>query len=514
MTGHPGIAGFDRLNGAKSDICLIVEGCYPHIAGGVSTWVDWLIRSQPDLTFSVMSIVAGGEPRTAKFRFPDNLVAFQEIVLGGAVEDQPRRRKSRWPWSSSATIADPQALATALSEFILSGRLGALERLYRFVESEDLSLGDLIASRDTFAVIAETYRLLMPYGIFEDFYWAWHSLMGGLFTVLKAPLIPARTYHAISTGYAGLVLARAKLDGAAHTIITEHGIYTNERRIELLMADWLIDTIDNGYRLDRDRLDLRDLWIRAFESYARACYEGADDITTLFADNQPMQRALGAAADRLAVIPNGIDFERFAAIPWPDADEPPTVALIGRVVPIKDVKTFISAVAQLKRRLPELRAYVAGPTDEDEAYAEECMALAKQLGLEGTLTFTGRVNVTELLRRVHVMALTSLSEAQPLTVLEAGAAGRPCVTTNVGACREMLEGSSDEAPAIGQGGLVTDILNAEQIAAALWQLLSNLDVARETGQRLQTRVERYYTTPTSRQRYRDLYGFAGAGALT
>lgn len=514
MTGSSGIAGFNRLKDDPSDICLIVEGCYPHIAGGVSTWVDWLIKSQPDLTFSVMSIVAGGEPRTAKFRFPDNLVAFQEIVLGGSGSDELPRRKRRWPFGSSPGLNDPRALATALSDFILSGRLADLERLYRLIEAENLSLNDLIGSRDTFKVIAETYRLLMPYGIFEDFYWAWHSLMGGLFTVLKAPLIPAKAYHAISTGYAGLVLARARLDGAAHTIITEHGIYTNERRIELLMADWLIDTIDNGYRLDRDRLDLRDLWIRSFESYARACYEGADDITTLFADNQPMQRALGADASRLAVIPNGIDFDRFAAIPWPGEHEPPTVALIGRVVPIKDVKTFIAAIAHLKRRLPQLRAFVAGPTDEDETYADECMALSKQLGLEGALTFTGRVNVTELLRSVHVMALTSLSEAQPLTVLEAGAAARPCVTTNVGACREMLEGAQDETPPIGPGGFVTDILDAEQIAGALWQLLSDLGVARDMGRRLQTRVERYYTTPRSRQRYRELYGFAGVGALS
>ncbi len=66
---------------------------------------------------------------------------------------------------------DPKALATALSDFILSGRLVDLERLYRLVATDDLSLNDLIGSRDTFKVIAETYRQLMPYGIFEDFYW-------------------------------------------------------------------------------------------------------------------------------------------------------------------------------------------------------------------------------------------------------------------------------------------------------------------------------------------------------
>ncbi len=250
-------------------------------------------------------------------------------------------------------------------------------------------------------------------------------------------------------GLCGLAASPAKLEYGAKAIVTEHGIYTNERRIELLMADWLVDTIDNGYRLDRNRLDLRDVWVRTFESYARACYEAADRITTLYSDNQPMQVELGADSSRLEVIPNGIDFDRFASIPEAPDDARPTVALIGRVVPIKDVKTFIAAIDRLRHRVPNVRALVAGPTDEDADYAAECMSMCKDLGLTEILTFTGRVNVVDLLREVHVMTLTSLSEAQPLTVLEAGAARRPCVTTNVGACREMLEGAPDETPHLG-----------------------------------------------------------------
>ena len=502
------LQAFDHSGGRPSDICLIVEGCYPHVAGGVSTWVDWLIRSQPDVTFRVISIVAPGEERKARFAFPDNLVAFREIVLGEVSPPRPSLEGLVPSWLKRPRLdrARREALAESLARFIVSGSLEDLTDLFSRVRNEEIHLSDIINDRATFDLVASTYSQMMPYGIFEDFYWAWHSLMGGLFSILKAPLEPSGTFHAISTGYAGLLLARAKIEFGSKAIVTEHGIYTNERRIELLMADWLVDTIDNGYRLDRNRLDLRDLWIRAFESYARACYEACDKITTLFSDNQPMQRELGADPARLEVIPNGIDFERFSAIPLPDDDAVPTVALIGRVVPIKDVKTFIAAIDRLRQRIPQLRALVAGPTDEDEEYARECRELCAELKLEGTLTFTGRVNVVDLLKEVHVIALTSLSEAQPLTVLEAGAAARPCVTTNVGACREMLEGAEDEMPALGPGGTVTDILSIEQVADALEVLLKNPETRKAYGKALQERVQRYYTTPISRARYRAIYG--------
>ena len=76
--------------------------------------------------------------------------------------------------------------------------------------------------------------------------------------------------------------------------MTEHGIYTNERRIELLMADWVADTIDKGHTLDDPRLDLRDMWVHAFEAYARTCYDACDQVITLYEDNQKVQRLLGA----------------------------------------------------------------------------------------------------------------------------------------------------------------------------------------------------------------------------
>ena len=113
----------------------------------------------------------------------------------------------------------------------------------------------------------------------------------------------------------GVLAARAAFETGRPSILTEHGIYTNERRIELLMADWVSDTIDKGHALEDPRVDLRDIWVRAFEGYARTCYEGCSEVITLYEDNQLVQRTLGAASARqLKVIANGIDLNRFKDI--------------------------------------------------------------------------------------------------------------------------------------------------------------------------------------------------------
>ncbi|GGD90342.1 pellicle/biofilm biosynthesis glycosyltransferase PelF [Aureimonas endophytica] len=494
-----GIPAFDRIPGESADVCLIVEGCYPHVAGGVSTWIDWLIRSIPETRFGAVSLVTPGEGRTARYKFGPNLVRFQEIVMGDAPPAAARWRARRYP--------APERLATLLVEFVRRGELATLAAILRLVndERQPIPLAVLDRGDHAFAVCREAYRQIMPHGSFKDFFWAWQALMGGLFAVLKAPLPAARTYHTISTGYAGLFAARAAIEGAERVLITEHGIYTNERRIEILMADWMVDTVDQGLAIAGRRTDLRDLWIMAFESYARCCYAACDGITTLFGENQPMQRALGAAEARLVVIPNGIELDRFGTIPPAPPEAPPTAALVGRVVPIKDIKTYIEAAAHVRRAVPDAQVLVAGPEDEDPAYAAECRELVQRLGLGDTVKFLGRVDVRQLLASTHVVVLTSLSEAQPLTVLEAGAAGRPCVTTDVGACREMIEGSPDEDPESERGGYVTNILAADEIGEAVARLLTDAGLRERLGANLRRRVHRDYASQQSADRYRRLY---------
>lgn len=498
-----GVPAFDHLPGQPADICLIVEGCYPHVSGGVSTWLNWLMRSLPELKFAVVSIVTAGEPRVSRYEYPANLIRFQEIILQSPPPEwRPRFARSR-PASS--------AIADVLVSFIQTGSLDDLAALNNLVNDpkRPLALDYLIESDFGWEICLATYKQLMPHGPFIDFFWAWHALMGGLFAILKSSIPPANCYHTISTGYAGLLAARLSIEGAQRTLLTEHGIYTNERRIEILMADWMVDTLDKGLSLETGAMDLRDLWITAFESYARACYAACDKVTTLFGDNQPMQRLLGAYEKQMQIIPNGIELEKFDAIPKPAPGNRPTVALVGRVVPIKDIKTFIRAADLIRREVPDIHAIVAGPIDEDPGYYEDCRQMVAGMELEQTVSLIGMADVISLLEQTHVVVLTSLSEAQPLSILEAGAAGRPCVTTNVGACREMIEGrpgdGSAEVPDGERGGFVADILAADQIAEYVVRLFNDPELQTSCGDNLARRVREHYSSENAISQYRSLY---------
>jgi polysaccharide biosynthesis protein PelF len=485
---------------APVDVCLIVEGCYPYVPGGVSSWVDWLMRYQADLTFSVVAISSGNEPRQSRYPRLPNQIDHHDLILNSAtIPGKPRRR-----------AIDPrgvEALASVLRRFVKGGGLAEFRELLGIVEApgRELSLYDLLESREALEVVRLMYAELMPHASFLQFYWAWRALFGGLFATLKFPLQHARTYHTISTGYAGLLAARAAIRTGRPAIISEHGIYTNERRIEILMADWISDTVDKGLNIDDARMDLRDLWISAFEAYARTCYQACAAITTLYGDNQALQLSLGADSSRLRVIANGIDVDQFGEVPVAACDARPTIALIGRVVPIKDTQTFIAAAAGIRRSIPQLRALVMGPLDEDPGYVAECRRLVEELGLQDCVEFTGSVRVKEWLSQIHVVVLTSLSEAQPLVLLEAGAAGIPCVATNVGACREIIDGAGGDQDPHDPGGFVTDVVATSQVVARVCELLGNHALRERYGGALRRRVRRLYTTRIAQANYLELY---------
>src|SRR5438132_7453348 len=121
------------------------------------------------------------------------------------------------------------------------------------------------------------------------------------------------------------------------------------------MADWR--QAGNASSLDiHSRMPtLKDLWINTFIAYSRACYEVASQIITLYEGNQQFQLQDGAAPEKLRIIPNGIDYARFSGIQHNTEKHRPAVALIGRAVPIKDVKTFVRACGLLKNLVPDIQ---------------------------------------------------------------------------------------------------------------------------------------------------------------
>lgn len=496
------------MTGAPTmDVCIVVEGCYPFVAGGVSSWLDWLIQKQPTTRFGVVALVADDRPLEMKYVLPENVVYFQRVALA------PRLNK---PTLSQPNI-DPVALADLFYGVLRYGDLDALDGLTklaqtdiqrsgikRFAKAAPPTASDLLCSEPGWLAMIDCYGRIAPHASFSDFFWAWQHLIGGLLSVLTAPVPPARAYHAISTGYAGLYAVRAARQHGAKAAITEHGIYTNERRIDLIMAKWISDRIAVGLAGGDNRTDVRNFWIETFEAYARLCYSGSEKITTLYGENQTFQRALGAKEEKLSVIPNGIVLERFNNIARTPSKRP-TAALIGRVVPIKDIEAFIGAAAIVKSAIPDVEMLLIGPTDEDPDYFALCQRRIAELGLENTIVFTGKVNIVDYLGRIDVMVLTSISEAQPLVLLEAGAAGLPCVATDVGSCREIIEGAPDERPKLGSAGRIAAPMDADAIGRGIIELLEDPDLRKRCGAILKKRVETYFTSEISAQRYSALY---------
>jgi polysaccharide biosynthesis protein PelF len=486
---------------APSDICLILEGTYPYTMGGVSSWTHELIQMQSHLTFSIVALIGPTASTKLLYNLPENVVSVQTLRLQSLPQGHP-----------TLPYGQQEALMASLEEPLLKlqssqAKLSDLDAIIKAFSPWRDRLGQalLLDSRAAWKLLLRMYQATMPKTSFLDYFWSWRGLFGGLFSLLLADLPPAKAYHALCTGYAGLLLARAHLETGRPCAVTEHGIYTNERRIEIASADWLDDPhVFNLSVAAAQERELKDFWIDTFGSYSRLCYEACQQIITLYEGNQEFQRMDGADSAKLRVIPNGIDTERYK--PAPRNERSPTIALIGRVVPIKDIKTYIKAVHILKNSLPNVRAYMLGPTDEDPQYAGECMELVEHLELMETLIFTGKVRIEDYLPLVDVIVLTSISEAQPLVILEAGAAGVPTVATDVGACREMILGASTEQPVLGAGGAVVPLSSPQAVANALLMLLTEKDYYQNCCRAIGERVQRYYNKKDQYRAYADLYG--------
>jgi len=485
------------------DVCLILEGTYPYVAGGVSSWAHDLIQSYPHLRFHLVSLLPKQEERKMRYQLPSNVtgithVYVQEIPLG-----LPR-------------VPGASAMFEKLE--------GPLERL----QSPKGSLADVAAVMDllrphpgigrklllnsplAWDMLVRMYESTHPESSFLDYFWSWRALVSGLFSVILAEMPKARIYHTVSTGYAGLFAARAHVETGRPSIVTEHGIYTNERRIEIAMADWLSEASTEGLQINIWKRSLKDMWIDTFASYSRACYGACEKIVTLYEGNQQFQLDDGAPREKLSIIPNGIDVERYEKARAPgtaprDGGGPPHVALIGRVVPIKDIKTFIRACGMMRDRVPDLRASIIGPDDEDADYARECREMVAQMGLESTVTFTGRVKLDDILGQIDVQVLTSISEGMPLVILEAGAAGIPSVATDVGACRELIMGRSTETPKLGAAGAVTALSNPKATADACVPLLTDREWYLSCSTAMRERVRTYYAKSDQVRVYGALY---------
>lgn len=481
-----------------ADVCIISEGSYPYITGGVSHWAHELITEQKERTFHVLTLMPPNPDLTFRYQFPRNVVGHNVYI----VQDLPK---------GAAAIRAPSetwdVIKKAFKGMIGSTLFEDFEPLISFFRKYHDVLGSriLCESSEAWNFCIDLYQEIIPAGPFKDYFSMVQALSRSLFSLLLPELPRARIYHALCTGYAGFILHRARLETQAPCMVTEQGIYSNERRIEIAMAEWITDVGSINLALEDKSKSLKDFWLNAFLSLAHACFKSCDEVLSTFDGNQESQIEGGADPAKVRTIVHGIDFKEYASITRKKRDQNPVIAFIGRVVPIKDVKTFIRACGIVKSLLPDARFYALGPTEEDPDYFAECEALVFNLGLEDVFKFYGSVNLKEYFSRIDIVVLTSISEAQPRIIMEAGAVGIPSVATNVGACEQLCFGREEETPPLGQGGIITPLANPEATAYAIIKLLADDELYERCSAAIKKRIETYYRFGQEQEAYRALY---------
>ncbi|MBN2442900.1 MAG: GT4 family glycosyltransferase PelF [Spirochaetales bacterium] len=490
-----------------TDVCLILEGTYPYIAGGVSSWVHHLIKALPRLRFSLLTIMPGTpayiEP---KYEVPDNVVSIQPLFIHHyQLSSHKRYGKSKQGF----------ALIEKFYRQMANRDYSLFPRFFREVldaKTRIVSPKQLFYSRETWNLLLELYKGMNIKSSFIDFFWTWRFSHLPLLTLLDTPIPPASVYHTVCTGYAGLLAVLAHFKTNKPFFITEHGIYTNERRIEIEQSDWIYDPHKSQAIINEMTNPFKDFWTALFDHLGRLTYKYSTEIITLFEANQKMEIEGGAPTDKIRIIPNGIDVSRYQLTERKRQDgSPGHVGFVGRVVPIKDVKTFIKACKIIVDRFTDTRISIAGPTDEDLDYFKECQSQVRLLGLEDCITFTGRVDVLRLYHELDVVVLTSISEAQPLVILEANCCGVPCVATEVGSCRELLYGRTPRDMQLGQSGYVTPLSDPQATADAVINILSNPAMSRQMGLNGRERVKKYYNIEDLNFIYNEIYNKYIAG---
>ena len=311
-----------------------------------------------------------------------------------------------------------------------------------------------------------------------------------LFLALKIKLPKADLYHCVATGYAGVLGAMAKQRYGCGLLISGHGIYTREREEELIRAKWVEGIYKN-------------IWIEQFRKMSQLAYDRADKVTSLYEHARELQIELGCPEEKTQVTPNGVDpsrFENLVVLPEMQ-DDKIHIGAILRVTPIKDVKTMIRAFAYAKKKVPSLKLWIMGPTDEDEEYAKECFSMVDLMEIEDVV-FTGRINVSEYMGGLDMTILTSISEGQPLTILESYAAHKPVIATDVGNCRGLIYGEDDD---FGEAGILTHIMNVEEIADAMIQLATHPNRRKRMGENGYKRLMRKYKVVDMQKTYEQIY---------
>jgi len=185
------------------------------------------------------------------------------------------------------------------------------------------------------------------------------------------------------------------------------------------------------------------------------------------------------------------------------------IGFIANWNPLKGLEVFVQAAAIVKRFIADVEFLMAGARlDSHTEYAREIDELIDRLDLRENMQCMGFIeDMAEFLHRLDVLILSSWSEASPMAILEAMAAGVPVVATDVGGVREILAPSAKEA-----AGVVVPKGDADGIARQVIRILKDEKLAMRLGENGRKRANDLFSLEKCVENHLAVYQKVGCGS--
>lgn len=217
---------------------------------------------------------------------------------------------------------------------------------------------------------------------------------------------------------------------------------------------------------------------------------------------EQLRQGYGLAADKINVVPNGVDPERLLATreraevrrSLDIAPEAPVLLQVGRLTPQKGYDVLFDAIARIAQSHPRLVVLAVG----EGPLRQQLEQQAHSLKLDRVVRFLGhREDVADLLHAVDLVTLASRSEGMPYTLLEAMGSGRAVVATRIGGIEEVIrqQGTAQLVPSE----------DAEALANAIDALLQAPDVAARMGVAARAYILEHHTAEGMLARVQSIY---------
>jgi len=463
---------------------LATEGTYPFHQGGVSTWCDSIIKNISDVDFVLFCIIMNPFV-TQKYNLPPRAQMIKVPLWGTEEPSEHLTIPFSQVYLAKKNTVDSVVnekfipLFKELIDEIFSKekdyiRFGSvLLELHRYFENYEYK--NSFKSQITWDVYkkyvinftsSKENNMAKPnlYALVQSLGWIYRFL-----NILNTPIPEVHVAHSAAAAFCGIPPVLAKMKYKSPFLLTEHGVYLREQYLSLSNRNY--------------PSFLNTFMMRFIHSVAGLSYEYADQVSPVCLYNTRWEMEFGVNPDVIKVIYNGVDRKVFTPGKTEISNKYPTIVCVARIDPVKDIKMLLLSAARVVKAVPEARFIVYGSVSVPK-YFEECLQLRSKLGLDRNFIFAGHTSdVPSAYRSGDIVALSSISEAFPYSVVEAMMVGKPVVATDVGGIKEAL----------GDAGIVVKPGDHEGMANSIISLIENPDLREIMGTEARQRALNLFT---------------------